>query len=407
MNKLLLLARGDGRQLLGLHGQPLLRDLPFPVLVLIDQANAHYVDVAATGVEVEIVRWSNLADVRARVERHHAAAPLLGIAVLDEKTVDFAAELREALGLPGMHQAASRRFRDKLTMKALLGAAGLRVPAHARCDDTAAVASLLAVHQRLVVKPVDGLGSRDVVFIDSPQGLAGWYAQQPQPAAYEAEEYIDGVLYHLNAVVCDGKPLLTACAIYLPGMANIDFASGAPFVSVLVTDAELNARLCAFSDRVVDVLGMRNGVTHLECFVKADNEIVFCETAARPGGGGIALMIEAQFAVNFARALLLLEGGRGDLIRPEHDGGRVAGLIGFRHPDTVFVKRIAPRERFSEEWIRHVYLPVGPGAFVVAATHCTDFIGLLIFSSRNRTEFEQKRVDLYRRFYAELETEPA
>lgn len=404
MNKLLLLVRGDGRQLIDLQGRCVLRDLPFPVLVFIDQANAHHTGAPAPDIEVEVVRWSDLAGVRARAERHHAAAPLLGLAALDEKMVDFAAELRQALGLPGMHCAASRRFRDKLTMKSLLDAAGIRVPAHARCDDEAAVRNLLAIHQRIVIKPVDGLGSRDVEFIDTPQGLAAWRERQDRLDAYEAEEYIDGVLYHLNAVVRDGMPVLTACAIYLPGMANIDFASGAPFVSVLVTDEELHERLRQFSDQVLAVLGMENGVTHLECFVKADNEIVFCETAARPGGGGIVLMIEAQYGINYARALLLLEGGRGDLIAPDPAHGRVAGLIGFRNPDTGFIKRIAPRERFSEPWIRHVHLPVAAGGFVPAAAHCTDFIGLLIFNSRDRAEFEQKRIDLYQRFYAELET---
>lgn len=406
MKPLLLLARGEGRQLLDLHGRSILRDLPFPVLVFIDQANASYASGAGENVELEIVRWSNPADLRERVLRRHAATPLLGIATLDEKMVDLAAELRETLGLPGLHREASSHFRDKLVMKTLLAAAGVRVPAHARCDQRAAVESLLARHQRLVLKPVDGLGSRDVAFVDSPQELRAWYEANQEPANYEAEEFIDGVLYHLNAVVRDHRPLLTACAIYLPGMANIDYSSGAPFVSVLVTDGELAARLDRFSDKVIEVLGLPNGITHLECFVTADDEIVFCETAARPGGGGIVLMIEAQFGINYSRALLLLEGGRGDLVRLDPPAPAVAGLIGFRLSDTGFIRRIAHRERFAEDWIRHVHLPVEPGAFVAAASHCTDFIGLLIFASRDRSEFETKRIDLYRRFYDELETSP-
>lgn len=407
MKTLLVLARGDGRNLVDLHGRSIFDDLPFPVVVMADKARPDLLSALGPSVIYEKVTWSRVDAIRARASALHAGGGLLGIAVLDEKMVEFAAELRTELGLPGMDHAHSLRFRDKLLMKKLLGAAGVRVPAHARCDRRADVEELLTRYLRLVIKPVDGLGARNVVFIDTLLELDAWYHDRHDLHGYEAEEFIDGVLYHVNALVEDGKARYTASAIYLPGMGNIDFPSGAPFVSVMV-QGELKARLLAFSDRVIEVLGMPYGITHLECFVCPSGEIVFCEIAARPGGGGIVLMIERQSGVNFCRALLLLEAGCGDRIRlPGEAVNLIAGLIGFRLAAMGTVKCIAGTDAFRDAWVDHADIYAARGDFVTAAGHCTDYVGLFIFSSASRDEFENRRVELYRRFFASFETDPA
>jgi biotin carboxylase len=407
MKTLLVLARGDGRNLVDLDGRSIFDDLPFPVVVMADKASDDLLSELGPTVIYEKVTWSRVDAIRARAAALHAERGLLGIAVLDEKMVEFAAELRTELGLPGMDHAHSLRFRDKLLMKKLLGEAGVRVPGHARCDRRADVEQLLAMYQRLVIKPVDGLGARNVAFIDTQQELDAWYEEQRDPQGYEAEEFIDGVLHHVNALVQDGHARLTASAIYLPSMGNIDFPAGAPFVSVMVPHGELEERLQAFSDRVIAVLGLRDGITHLECFVCHDGEIVFCEIAARPGGGGIVLMIEQQFGVNFCRALLLLEAGDGDRIRlPGETMESVAGLIGFRLAGMGTVKRIASVESFRDPWVSHADIYRARGDFVTAAGHCTDYVGLFVFSSASRDEFETRRIELYKRFFAEFETDP-
>lgn len=407
MSKLLILARGDGRNYKDLRGHSILKDLPIDAVVFTDKANAPHFQGLGERVTVEVLRWSDLADVRRRATALQAGAGLRAIAVLDEKMVDFAAELRAELGLPGFTPEQVRRFRHKPTMKLLLDAAGVRVPEYAHCEHRDAVETLMARHRRLVIKPVDGLGSRDVAFVASHGELAGWYAQQNNPEGFEAEEFIDGVLYHVNAVVVDGTPILTVCAPYLPGMANIDFASGSPFVSVTMDDSDLRRRLQAFSDRVIEVLALRNGVTHLECFVTPADEIVFCEIAARPGGGGIVLMMEAQYGINYARAALLLEAGRGDLIEPPRGPcGELAGLMGFRLAKSGFVKRAATPAAFREDWIRHVQIDTEPGEFIPAAAHCTDFAGLLIFCAADQAEFGTRRAELQHRFDSALELQP-
>lgn len=381
--------------------------MPFDVVVFVNKINVHHFQSDSSRIRLQEVRWSDTASIRRLAREHHEVTHFSGIATLDEMMVDLAAELREELGTPGMPPEVSRRFRDKTEMKRMLACTSVQVPRFSSCSDRNAVQRLLFDHEKLILKPIDGQGARGVSMVESMEELDRWYGQCDRPEQFQAEQFIDGVLYHVNAVVCDGEIKMTASAPYLPGMANIDFTSGAPFVSVILTEGELKRRLEQTSNSVIEALALRNGVTHLECFVTPDDEIVFCEIAVRPGGGGIVLMIEAQYGVNYAAATLLLEMGRGDCIKlPDTEHRNVFGLMGFRSRDSGFLRRMAGPDLFAEEWIRLFRADAAQGDFVVAASHCTDYLGLIIFSSADRDGFERRRSDLYDRFYSSLELAP-
>jgi biotin carboxylase len=390
-----------------LAGRSIFADLPFDVVVLANKETARLYAGIGARVSVDVVRWSDEAGVFAAARRRHDTDGVFAIATNDEMVMDLAAELRADLGIPGLLPADARKFRNKVEMKRRLGAAGLRVPHFCLCKDDEQVRTLLARHGRLVVKPIAGQGSRQVDFIDTAAGWDDWRRENRHALhGFEAEEFIDGTLYHVNAVVADGRPLLTASAPYLPGMGNIDFASGSPFVSMLLREGALKDRLEQFSDAVIAELGMHHGVTHLECFVTKAGEIVFCEIAARPGGGGIVLMIEAQYGINYAQANLLLEAGRADLVRRPHSSAQLAGLMGMRLPQAGFVARMPQAREFAEDWI-HLFRPEArEGDFCCAAAHCTDYVALLIFSSAGEEEFHARRAGLLSRFYSGFELHP-
>jgi biotin carboxylase len=405
MKKLLLLARGSTDLFVDIHGNSILKDFPVPVIVFAEKNRAKFFQEQGENIEVEVVRFYDEASIHERAQQIHEASGLLGVGVIEEHAINLAAEIREKLNLPGMHVKDADLFRDKMLMKKALAAKGVRVPENVCCSNREQVEKLLEKHRKIVIKPIDGLGSKGVAFIENSKELTDWY-ENNKVKNFEAEEYIEGTLYHVNAVVQDGKAVLTASAPYLPGMGNIDFASGAPFVSAMLKNGELKARLENMSDDVVSILGMQYGVTHLECFLKPDGELVFCEVGARPGGGGIVLMMEAQYGVNYARASLLLEIDRGDLLSINSNvRSDVVGLMGFRQPESVFIKRIARPEKFDESCIHHVKIDKKESDFVAAAAHCTDYIGLLIFSAQDFNKFEEKREELYNRFYADLETQ--
>lgn len=408
MNTLLFLAAGDGHGYVDLAGSSILAGLPGGVTVFASLATAPYFE--ALPVTLEVVRWHDVAAVRARVQALHAQQPFTAVATIDERMMELAAELRELLQLPGLRQRDVPRFRDKPTMKRVLGAAGVRVPEFAHCVNRATVEDLLLRHHRIVIKPVDGMGSWGVEFADSIHDVSAWYAAHPNDLErYEAEEFICGPMYHVNALVREGRPIFTSTALYLPGMAPIDFSVGAPLASVLLEETcELNQRLVAFSDRVIEVLDLPHGATHLECFVTPNDDIVFCEIAARPAAGGIVRMTEAKCGINLARAAVQLEAGLGDAIAaPAAPNTSTVGMLGFRVPQAQLVRRIAARSEFPDDWIRYARIDGEAGALVAGAAHCTDFIGLMVFDAAGRVEFEQRLGELRTRFEKKLELSAA
>ena len=402
----LVLICGDHNLYFDLRRQCVLREMPGPLLVLANRASAVVLEEACPGLEIRRVQWSDEDRLLEEVLELARTRLLAAVSTANEGLMDLAGRIRAGLGLPGMGPRLVARFRDKLLMKQLLDARGMRVPAYARCDARAAVEALLARHRKLVLKPVDELGSRGVSFVSSHAELDAWYAQGHALSRFEAEEFIDGAMYHVNSVVRGGAVLLSASALYLPGMASIDFHRGTPLVTVMVEDAELTRRLAAYSRQVLDVLGLADGVAHLECFVTADGEIVLCEVAARPPGAGIVQMIEAQYGLHVTRAQLLLDSGHGAGLEPVAPRPGVAGLMAFRTARGGTIREIAAGADFAEPWIGMVSLPFGSGSIVRAARMSSDVLGLLIFSGASHAEFMARRALLQQRFDDSLVLDP-
>src|SRR5690625_7295779 len=65
-----------------------------------------------------------------------------------------------------------------------------------------------------------------------------------------------------------------------------------------------------FNKDILRIFNLRNGVTHLELFKTKDNELVFCEIAARAGGAGVVPSIDISYSVNLLEAGTILEVGQ-------------------------------------------------------------------------------------------------
>ncbi len=392
MSKMLFLARGGGLMFSHVTGQSIFADLPFEVHVLVDKRSACHFNNVGDHVHVEIARWSDLQAIRERVAALHQQYPFFALLTLNEQLMELAAELREALNINGVGSAQTSRFRDKVEMKRCLSGSSLRVPHYAECTDPEAVYALQEQFNKVVIKPRNSTGSKGVAMINEPQELRAWFDKAVSPGDFEAEEYIAGDLYHINALVLDGQAVISATALYLPGKSTLEFIHGAPLETVMLTDGKLKTRMEEASNTVIQKLGLRQGITHLECFLTPDHEIVFCEVAARPGGGGLIWMIEQQYGVNFSRAAILIEAGMNDLAiagQQVHPG--VVGLQAFRPGSQMaIVKQVPGPSDLSADWINLANIFVEPGNTVMPSSHSTDYLGVCVISAIDQADFIEK-----------------
>lgn len=404
MKAVLLLVRGDARTFYNLNGQSILADLPIKPVLLVDRGNIAGFQALDPTLELHQIRWSDQAQLLELAKQLHQRHQFVGVETLDESNVGLAADIRALLQLPGIQPEQASWFRHKVLMKQQLMAAGIRVPHFVSCSETETVRKLLGHYGKLVIKPVDGFGSKQVVFIETSAQWQQWLNSHTEELEhYEAEEYIQGRLYHVNALVVQGRAVVTAPALYLPGMSNVEFSEGTPFVSVVETNPALHQALVAYSDSVNAALGLQSGVTHLECFVTDDEEIVFCEIGQRPGGGGIVWMIEAQYGINYNQAAIALAAGEVQRLPAVVAASSVAGLIGIRNARSGFVVQAADEASFALPGVKLAHVAVTAGQFSAAASHCTDFQGLFILDAPDRQSFEQRWRHIYQLFQQNLQ----
>ena len=273
---------------------------------------------------------------------------------------------------------------------------------------TAVVRTLLAKHGKVVLKPRRGSGARGVVIASTMQDFDAWQAGAHQRDDYEVEEFIDGTMYSLNPMIIDGEVPFMGAVYYHPGMADGDFMNGTPCANCSVPPGPLVDKFVSFSADVARGLGMRDGVLHLECFVQASGDIVFCEAAARPGGGGTKRVLESQYAFQFSRAALLIEAGCGRaavaLVKPKD---KIACVIGFRVGEQQgFVKCIATKDDLQFDWTTRIVFSTRQDAFVTASAHCGDFIVAVDFVADDIDDFKSKVETLNQRFSQRLVIAP-
>lgn len=209
------------------------------------------------------------------------------IECLWEAAMLLAAELREALGVPGMGVAATRPFRDKEEMKQMLDAAGIRTPRH---FPATTVAGCWEAAERIgfpvILKPIAGAGSADTYRVDDSDGLRDALPRLAHVPMVSVEEFIDGEEYTFDTVTVDGRIAYYNVAWYRPRplvARSNEWISPQVIALRDVDDARLAAGVRMGND-VIKTLGFRTGFTHMEWYRKADGEVVFGEIGARPPG---------------------------------------------------------------------------------------------------------------------------
>jgi hypothetical protein len=231
--------------------------------------------------------------------------------------------------------------------------------------------TLLAAHPAVVAKPRRGTGAVDVHVLSSASEASAFAtAYAARLDDFEVEEFIAGDLFHVDSVVRDGKVLVATASRYLDETTS--YLRLAPSRSISVEPGPLLDRLLAFNQQVIECYPAYSGVTHHEMFVSGD-DIVFCEIAARAGGGGVIAGFRSRTGVDLDEAAL-----RAQLHEPPPDYRMPAPhLIGFVvvYSAPAVVRR--PLRLPDEPWVLEAQILVHPGDTIKAPVNCNDAVAIV------------------------------
>lgn len=224
------------------------------------------------------------------------------------------AEARELAGVPGMTVRTARNFRDKAQMKDVLRAAGLPVARHALIEsDADALQFARQSGLPMILKPVDGLGSRGTYRITTEAELhAALKALRPsldRPA--QAEEFVVGTEQTFETVTIAGKPVWHSGTYYLNRPLEVLENPWMQYCVLLPREANL-PEFEAFrpvNTAALTALGMDTGLSHMEWFRRNDGSHVISEVGARPPGVQImplmSLANETDLVARWVRLMVL------------------------------------------------------------------------------------------------------
>ncbi|MFF3322809.1 acetyl-CoA carboxylase biotin carboxylase subunit family protein [Streptomyces sp. NPDC002889] len=278
--------------------------------------------------------------------------PVDQLIAVSEFTLGIAAEVREALGIPGPRPEDVAVYRNKLRMKELVAEAGIRVPLFASCETAeSAVTFARTTGFPLILKPVSGAASMGVHRVDD-EGTLTTLLGQIDTGDYELEEFIDGTIYHVDGFAGEDSQIpFMAVSRYINDCLSFE-AGGQPLGSVVVEASALRSRIEEFAQRCMSALGMTSMPFHLELFVTPDGDLVFLEIAGRIGGAEVPYLTDKLFGVNLFQVWLdaLCEGR---VTLPPKTGDPSGGWLIIPKPEGLpaRVVTVTPmREAFATIW---------------------------------------------------------
>lgn len=304
----------------------------------------------------------------------------------NERFLLLAAELRNRFGIPGISLETATLFRDKVAMKTAAQAAGVAVPEFAPLDYSAQLDDLDWEQGPRIIKRRNMIGSMDVhtvATLDDARHL--WHKLDASPSRYEVESFIRGAMYHCDSVVVDSRIIFASASRYLtrPG----DFLLSSMGGSMIILNGDLRSRLLEFNARAIGGLGLRDGVTHLEAFHTPDDEIIFCEVAARPGGAAIDRINDHCYGINLIECAVRIEAGL-DIPQPAATQvpNKVWGCAGFYPGDDSPAAAISAQQLSAVGIVESQHNPHA-GDEQGRPRHSSDYADLYVLSAPSEAAF--------------------
>jgi biotin carboxylase len=223
------------------------------------------------------------------------------IVALDEFDMETAATLREHMRLPGMGESATRFFRDKLSMRVRAREAGLLVPEFISVFHHEDLRHWMQnTPSPWMLKPRTDASAIGIRKLHRPEELWPLLDELGDRQSHHLlEQFVAGDIFHADGVVWDGRTLTAPVHQYGKPPFQL-MHQGGVFTTRTVDRASVPAKeIPMLHDKLIQALGLPNGVTHTEWIRSAaDGRFYFLEAAARVGGAFIADVIEQAYGFN-------------------------------------------------------------------------------------------------------------
>ena len=261
------------------------------------------------------------------------------------------AEVREAMGLPGLPVQAALNFRDKSRMKDVLRAHKLPCARHALVDKFVdAIAFAERVGFPLVIKPQAGAGALSTYRVDDAQSLSEALDLTRPSAAQPVmlEEFITGSEHSFETISIDGKAVWHSLTHYHPTPLEVLRNPWIQWVVVLPREVDhpMFDDIKASATRALSALGQTTGLSHMEWFRRADGSVAISEVAARPPGAQITTLMsracDFDFVASWANLMVY-----GEFTPPERK--YAVGAAFLRGQGSGVVRHVRGIDRVREE----------------------------------------------------------
>ncbi|WP_197492080.1 ATP-grasp domain-containing protein [Paenibacillus jamilae] len=261
-----------------------------------------YKDIAAYKEQAaKIVRFERLEQQdeldQAMFEVVSTYGPIDHLISLSEFDMDVAAFLRTKYAIPGVDEQQVQLYRNKVEMKKRLKEHSIRTPYFidfTTSDEVLAFAK--KVNYPLILKPKVSAASIGVKLVHTDAELEE-FLTTISLADYEAEEFVEGTIFHIDGIVNKGKIEFISVSRYVGSC--LDFSKGKPCGSILITkDKNLRQRIVDFTGRSLKALELSEGSFHMELIHKQEKELVFLEIGARFGGAEIPFFLLDRFGIH-------------------------------------------------------------------------------------------------------------
>ena len=225
------------------------------------------------------------------------------IGALEQLQVPLA-QVRGALGIPGMDEDTALNVREKSRMKSVLRSAGIPCARHQLLTRTEEATSFLAeVGLPMVAKPPAGAGAQATYRLDTTEDFASWLcAAQANPAeVWLLEEFLTGREHTFDSVTIEGDTLWASISDYQPPPLEVLRTPWVQWTVVLpraIDGAEYDS-IKQIGPAALRALGVQTAFTHMEWFARPDGSVAVSEVGARPPGAQLASMIGFSHDIDF------------------------------------------------------------------------------------------------------------